>query len=162
MNFTAIDFETATGARDSACSVGIVTVRDGVIIDRYHTLIRPPGNVYNWHNTQVHGITAQQTENAASFASLYPEIKQRLGVHSLVAHNAPFDRAVLVSCLQGAGFDHTNYAERNNWECTLKLYRKKGHKPCRLSDCCSALDIPLNHHDALSDAVACAELYLRA
>ena len=162
MTFTAIDFETATGSRDSACSVGIVTVRDGVIIDRYHTLIRPPGNAYNWHNTQVHGITPQQTEHAASFASLFPEIEQKLGGHSLVAHNAPFDRAVLVSCLQTAGFDHTNYAQRDHWECTLKLYRAKGYKPCRLSDCCSALDIPLKHHDALSDAVACAELYLRA
>ena len=162
MNFTAIDFETATGARNSACSVGIVTVRGGVIVDRYHTLIRPPGNVYNWHNTQVHGITAQQTENAASFASLFPEIEQRLEGHSLVAHNAPFDRAVLVSCLQAAGFDPTDYAQRDHWECTLKLYRAKGYKPCRLSDCCSALEIPLKHHDALSDAVACAELYLRA
>jgi len=162
MNFTAIDFETATGARDSACSVGIVTVRDGVIVDRYHTLIRPPDNVYNWHNTQVHGITPQHTENAASFARLFPEIEQRLGGHSLVAHNAPFDRAVLVSCLQAAGIDPTNYARRDHWECTLKLYRAKGYKPCRLSDCCSALDIPLKHHDALSDAVACAELYLRA
>jgi DNA polymerase-3 subunit epsilon len=162
MNFTAIDFETATGARDSACSLGIVTVRGGVIVDRYHTLIRPPGNVYNWHNTQVHGITPQQTENTASFASLFPEIEQRLGGYSLVAHNAPFDRAVLVSCLQAAGLDHTDYAQRDHWECTLKLYRKKGYKPCRLSDCCSTLDIPLKHHDALSVAVACAELYLRA
>lgn len=41
MNFAAIDFETATGRRNSACAVGIVTVEDGEIIDKYYSLIRP-------------------------------------------------------------------------------------------------------------------------
>ena len=43
MNFTAIDFETATGKRSSACAVGIVTVEDGVISDTFYSLIQPRG-----------------------------------------------------------------------------------------------------------------------
>ena len=46
MTFTAIDFETATGYRDSACAVGIVSVKDSVIINEYYSLIKPPDNYY--------------------------------------------------------------------------------------------------------------------
>ena len=35
MNFVAIDFETAVG-HDSICTVGIVTVKDGKILEEYH------------------------------------------------------------------------------------------------------------------------------
>jgi DNA polymerase-3 subunit epsilon len=39
--------------------------------------------------------------------------------------------------------------------CTYQLYRKA------LNVLCAEHGISLNHHDALSDARACAELYLR-
>lgn len=42
LSFVAIDFETATGYMESACSVGIVTVTDGIITDEYCSLIQPP------------------------------------------------------------------------------------------------------------------------
>ena len=41
MNFTAIDFETATGARDSACSVAVVTIRAGALAVSYTHLTLP-------------------------------------------------------------------------------------------------------------------------
>lgn len=45
-DFVAIDFETANGRRSSVCSVGIVIVRDGVIVDRFYSLIQPAPNYY--------------------------------------------------------------------------------------------------------------------
>jgi DNA polymerase-3 subunit epsilon len=54
MNFTAIDFETATAYHP--CSVGIVTVENGVIVDEFVSLIKPPNNEYNLFTIQVHGI----------------------------------------------------------------------------------------------------------
>ena len=40
-NFAAIDFETANQQRTSICSVGIVIVRNGEIVDSYYSLIKP-------------------------------------------------------------------------------------------------------------------------
>ena len=40
-DFAAIDFETANEQRCSVCSVGVVIVRDGEIVDNYYSLIRP-------------------------------------------------------------------------------------------------------------------------
>ncbi len=39
-DFVAIDFETANGRRSSVCSVGIVIVRGGEIVDKFYSLIR--------------------------------------------------------------------------------------------------------------------------
>ena len=35
-DFAAIDFETANGSRSSVCSVGIVIVKDGEIVDKFY------------------------------------------------------------------------------------------------------------------------------
>ena len=45
-DFAAIDFETANNERSSVCSVGIVIVRDGEIIDTFYSLIQPEPNYY--------------------------------------------------------------------------------------------------------------------
>ena len=47
-NFAAIDFETANEQRTSVCSVGIVIVREGEIVDTYYSLIRPEPEYYTY------------------------------------------------------------------------------------------------------------------
>ena len=42
LDFTAIDFETANQSSASACSVGLVKVRGGVVVDTASWFIRPP------------------------------------------------------------------------------------------------------------------------
>ena len=43
-DFAAIDFETANNERTSVCSVGVVIVRDGEIVDTFYSLIQPEPN----------------------------------------------------------------------------------------------------------------------
>ena len=45
-DFAAIDFETANGKRTSVCSVGIVIVKSGRIVNKIYRLIRPAPNYY--------------------------------------------------------------------------------------------------------------------
>lgn len=158
MNFTAIDFETATGYHP--CSVGIVTVENGIIVDEFVTLIKPPNNVYSPFTIQVHGIYPRDTLNAKSFDQVYPEIQKRLQNRIVVAHNESFDRNVLIKSMELYNLDYSALNLALRWECTVKIYKAKGFKPTKLSDCCSAMKIDLNHHEALSDARACAKLYL--
>jgi DNA polymerase-3 subunit epsilon len=159
-SFVAIDFETAIAHH--ICSVGIVTVEEGEIVEEFHTLIRPPNNEYNWRNVQVHGISERHTANSPNFQQIYPEIHNRLFGKMIVAHNESFDRNVLTKSLfeNNLNFDDLNIASR--WECTMKIYKAKGYKPARLSSCCEMHGIELQHHDALSDARACAKLFLLA
>lgn len=162
MNFTAIDFETATGKRSSACAIGIVTVENGEITEEFYSLIQPPGNEYFGMNIGVHGIRPSDTEEAPTFAELYPEIKKRLLGRTLVAHNEVFDRSVLKRTMEHYQLDYTELELADRWECTMKIYKAKGFVPYKLNACCERLGIPLKHHEALSDAIGCARLYLQA
>lgn len=162
MNFTAIDFETATGYPESACAVGIVTVTDGVITDEFHTLIQPPNNEYWYRNIMCHGIKPVQTLEVKTFDSLFPEIKKRLFGQTIVAHNEAFDRNVLMKTMKYYGLYYDELEIANKWECTCQIYRAKGYKPANLKYCSDRHNIELNHHEALSDARACAKLYLLA
>ena len=55
-NLVCIDFETANGSPSSVCSVGIVIVRDGEVVDSFYSLIHPYPDYYAWFCQQVHGL----------------------------------------------------------------------------------------------------------
>ena len=161
MDFVAIDFETAVG-QESPCAVGIVTVDNGVVVDEYCQLIQPPDNQYTWHTTKVHGLTAKDTANSPTFVDVYPEIMKRVQGKIVVAHNEKFDRSVLQKTMHRCGLDYGELGLADKWECTVSVFRKKGFHPCDLATLSRQHDITLDHHEALSDARACAQLYLRS
>ena len=74
-DFAAIDFETANGRRTSVCSVGIVVVRGGVVVDSFYSLVRPRPNYYSEFTTAVHGLTYHDTIEAPDFAEVWPGSK---------------------------------------------------------------------------------------
>ena len=160
MTFTAIDFETATGRPESACAIGIITVENSVIVDEYMTLIQPPNNEYWYGNIMCHGIKPIQTLDKPLFDEVFPEIKKRIFGRKLVAHNERFDRNVMQKSMKYYGLYYDELEIDDPWECTCKIYRKKGYKPANLKYCADQNNIPLNHHEALSDARACALLYM--
>lgn len=94
-DFAAIDFETANKERSSVCSVGIVIVRNGEITEKLYRLIRPYPNYYSYWNTQVHGLTFQDTACAPTFPEVWKEIDPIIARLPLVAHNSPFDEGCL-------------------------------------------------------------------
>ncbi len=152
--FVALDFETADRYRDSACSIGLVRVVQGQVVDKAHYLIRPPRRLFEF--THIHGITWGMVANQPDFAELWPTLTDMLaGADFLVAHNASFDRSVLNACCQAYGIEPP-VAE---FVCTVKLARQTWNiRPTKLPNVCDYLGIPLNHHDALSDAEACAQI----
>ena len=74
-DFAAIDFETANNERTSVCSVGVVIVRNGEIVDSFYSLIQPEPNYYNYWCTQVHGLTRRDTEEAPVFPVVWKQIE---------------------------------------------------------------------------------------
>ncbi|MFZ4862696.1 exonuclease domain-containing protein [Sphingobacterium sp. Mn56C] len=158
--FTAIDFELATAAYTSVCSVGIVNVKEGKIVNEFYSLVQPPDNKYMWQTTRVHGIKAKDTVEAPTFLALFPTLFPLLFNEHMVAHNEAFDRAVLQQTMKLFGLDYTSLKLPELWECTSLIYKAKGFPKTKLSICCQLMNIQLDHHDALSDARACALLYL--
>lgn len=158
MKFTAIDFETADYYRDSACSIALVRVEDGVIVDQVHRLIRPPRSKFVF--TYLHGIDWSMCRDEQAFGEVWREVASLVaGVDFLAAHNASFDRSVLNKCCGAASIDPPPLP----WQCTVQIARSTWDiYPTKLNMVCDHLDIPLKHHDALSDAQACAKILMAA
>ncbi len=92
-DFAAIDFETANEQRTSVCSVGVVIVRDGEIVDHYYSLIRPEPEYYTYWNTRVHGLYVGRYPGCSYLSRCVAEIAPRIEGLPLVAHNKAFDEA---------------------------------------------------------------------
>ena len=154
--FIAIDFETADYGRDSACAVGLARVEGGRVAGTAYRLIRPPRSDMRF--TDIHGITWEDVENEPPFGEVWPELAGLFeGVDFIAAHNAPFDKSVLYACCAAAGLE----APPQPFLCTVKLSKQElGLKPATLSHVCHHLSIPLKHHNALSDAEACAKIMI--
>ncbi len=156
--FAAIDFETANRDRNSACAVGVVVVEDGRIARRYYELIRPPSRWFTF--TFIHGLTWRDVRDAPRFDAVWEGIGRDLaGVDFLAAHNAPFDKGVLETCCTDYGLP----APAHPFVCTVQLARRQWNiRPTRLPDVCRHLGIELRHHQAASDAEACARIVIAA
>ncbi len=160
MNFAAIDFETATAARNSACSVAVVEVRDGQLYDSYYTLIQPPANRYNWFNTRIHGITREDTANVPGFADIWAKLRTHLEGRIVVAHNSSFDMSVLRACLTESGLPAPMFSYCDTVKISQKVWPElENHK---LDTVGSFLHIDFNHHNALDDARTCAAIPIYA
>jgi DNA polymerase-3 subunit epsilon len=153
--FVSIDFETANYGRNTACAVGIIKVKDQVIIQKFFSLIQPPGNSYSENCINVHGISPVNTEHAPNFYELYPLIKNFIDGEHLVCHNASFDIDVLRKCMVHYAIDPDDLSF--DYSDTMKLFGGKA-----LDVCCKEFGICLNHHDALSDAEAAACLFMKS
>lgn len=160
-DFAAIDFETANSERTSVCSVGIVVYRNGKEVDRFYSLIKPEPDYYSYWNTQVHGLTAQDTKKAPIFPDVWKQIAPRIEGLPLVAHNKAFDESCLKAVMRMYQMEYT-YDE---FYCTLVQARKVFKKTlgnCQLHTVAKACGFNLaNHHHALADAEACAAIALK-
>ena len=100
MTVIAIDFETATNRRDSACAIGLAWIEGTTVTRREYRLIRPRELRFEAINTSIHGITAQDVRNAPQFPDVYREFAGAFDGALVLAHNASFDISVLNACLQ--------------------------------------------------------------
>ncbi len=158
-DFAAIDFETANGELASVCSVGVVVVREGEIVDKYYSLIQPEPNYYHYWNIRVHGIQPEDTEKAPVFPFIWKEVEPLIEGLPLVAHNKAFDESCLKAVFRTYQMDYPGYT----FYCTLQAARKKlkqlpNHKLPTVAAYCG-YDLS-NHHHALADAEACARIAL--
>lgn len=159
MNYTALDFETATSSPTSICSVGLCRVENGQITDKKEILVRPEPFVFNDYNIKIHGITPESVYNRFTFDYYWDEIKPYLDNTLVIAHNTSFDITVLRKTLDMFGLDYPKF----KYLCTVKLSQKAypelfSHK---LNNLCDALGICFNHHHAMDDAYACSCVFQR-
>ena len=161
MDFCAIDFETATHERHSACELGICVVENSKIVSTKTWLIKPPSFPYfNQRNIDVHGILPSDVKDAPTFDEIWYEVQEMMYGSLMIAHNASFDAGVLRSCLDYYGIFKPNL----NYLCRIQVAKKSWNYLPKygLKHLAEHHQIKFNHHRAGDDAEACARISLLA
>lgn len=151
----ALDFETANREPSSACALGLAVVEGVEVVETRAWLIDPVAD-FDWMNTRIHGIDADDVAGERTFDEVWDEVAPLLAGARMIAHNAGFDANVLRACARRyhVGLPAIEYL------CTVTLARRAmpylyNHK---LDTVCDACGIELVHHDAGSDAEGCARV----
>lgn len=153
--FLAFDTETAT-YNGEICAIAAVLFEDGEPTQTWCTLVNPGVPIY-WGFTQIHGIRNADVRDAPAFAQAWESLRpQFAGGLPVVAHNARFDHGVLKRNLEMCGLPFPEFA----LHCTLAMSRAlwpqlPNHK---LNTVAAHLGVELNHHEALSDALAAGHI----
>ncbi len=159
-NFVAIDVETANCYPSSICAIGAVKVLDGVIADRFYSLVCPEPNWYNRRfSEEIHGIFPEDTDDCEGFGRVWDRIEPFIGRLPLVAHNKAFDERCIRAAFKVYQMDYPDYP----FYCTLQQARRTIPRGVigsySLPSVCDFFGIPFsNHHNAAADAEACANI----
>lgn len=157
--YIAFDVETPNEQNNRMSAIGITIVEDRKVVGSFGTLVNPE-SYFNPFNIALTGITPEEAEKAPTFGELWETIEPILSAGILVAHNAPFDMGVMARCLRAYCLDWERYVP---YTCTVRMTRAALPKLCdhKLNTLCAYWDIPLDHHRAESDSLACAEVLIR-
>lgn len=160
-DFCAIDFETANDLMISACSVGIVAVKDNQIVKEYYSLINPPVEEFNAVNIRIHGIRKDDVVDQPQFPVVWDSLKEFITNSSYtVAHNVGFDMSVLKESLLHYNLELIDFDFFDSMTFCSRNYDGKSKK---LSDMCEYYKVNLDdHHNAIADAKACAMIVIEA
>lgn len=158
-SFVVFDLETTgIGAKSNEIiEIGAVRVDNRTITDRYSTFINP-GRPIPFHITQLTGIDDSMVRDAADITAVLGEFLQWCGDAVMVAHNASFDIGFIQQKAkdQGISCDFT-VVDTVSMSRAL-LPELKNYK---LDTVAKKLGVSLeNHHRAVEDAEATAEIFL--
>ena len=160
-DFAAIDFETANECPSSVCSVGVVVVRGGEIVDKFYSLIHPEPEYFQWFCRRVHGLGPADTEDAPVFPIVWEKVGALVGNLPLVAHNSPFDEGCLKAVFRVYQMDYPDYEFHDTCAASRRSFGRllPNHRLPTVAAACGFL--LENHHNALADAEACAHIAMK-
>lgn len=156
MNYISIDFETANEKRNSPCSIGVVVVKNGEIVEKIHHLIKPKEMRFMPMNIGIHGIRPSMVMDEPEFDVIWDKIGHHFNNSLVIAHNASFDISVLRSIAELYNIELPSF----KYICTMKLAKNfyKEIENSKLNTVNNFLGYKFKHHDALYDALACGNI----
>lgn len=157
--YVAIDFEKMDTLPSSVCSIGVAVIENNKITDTFYSLVCPPTKNENYYCVQTHGLRYKDVKNAPKFNEIWKKVDKMIDGSPVIAHNFGIERGCINACNEEYDTDYSY-----EYICTLALSRKYlSDLPSKGLDLvCEALDYKMGyHHNALDDAIASAEIFLR-
>lgn len=175
VTYWALDLETGglDPRRDPIIAVGMLPVRAGRIRlgESYRTLVRPAdGRPIDPESVRAHQLVWGEVKDAPAVAEVLPEVDRRLGDGVLLVHHRGIDVAFLKDAYRRSGLRWRSPPVVDTVDLLVKLAHKVHRARPELPADPPVLNLsaarelhglpPYQAHDALSDALATAELFL--
>jgi DNA polymerase-3 subunit epsilon len=160
MNYIVLDLETANPDCASICQIGIVQVENGETVGTVSYLIDPQDRFDHW-NIKVHGIRPEHVAGRPTFPDLLPEIAGLIEGRIVVTHGS-FDRIAIAKACQKYGLAPVEARWLDNQTVVRRTWPQFSRRGYSLGNLAAHFDIAFQHHDALEDAIATADIFRRA
>jgi DNA polymerase III subunit epsilon len=173
--YWALDLETGglDPRKDPIIAVGMLPLRAGRIRlgEGYRTLVRPAdGRAIDPASVRAHQLVWGEVKDAPPVAEVLPEIDRRLGDGVLLVHHRGIDVGFLKDAYRRCGMKWRSRPVVDTVDLLVRLARKEHLAQPELPADPPALNLsaarelhglpPYQAHDALTDALATAELFL--
>lgn len=156
--YVAFDVETPNCANNRISAIGVTVMEHGAVAEQWDCLVDPEAR-FDQFNMALTGIAPELVAGQPAFPGLWEKLEPVLEGGILVAHNAPFDLAVLAKCLRDYNI---RWRPVIPYICTCQMSRRllPGLPNHKLNTLCDYLGLELDHHHAGSDSLACGEILL--
>ena len=152
VNYVALDVETANADWASICQIGIAEFRsDGVA--RTWTSLIDPEDYFDGMNVSIHGIDEEDVFGAPRFPDVLSHLRE-LCEDRIIVHHMPFDRVALARASQRYGVPELRATWLDSARVARRTWGEFSKRGYGLKNLSTELSVPLDHHDALSDAIA--------
>jgi len=158
--FLAVDVETANADYSSICQVGLAEFENGKLAETWVSYVDPK-SVFDPMNTSIHGISNQQVSGAPDFSEVFLELQKRM-TNAVVVHHGHFDFTAFRRCYDRYSLKPINCAWIDNTNVVRRTWAEFSQSGYGLANLVKHFALPLDHHDALSDAVAAGRIFQNA
>lgn len=159
-SYVVFDIETTglSSKNDRITEIGAVKIVNHEIVDRFHTFIHPempiPPNI-----VELTGITDEMVKGQPTIEQVLPRFLAFIEDHPVVAHNAEFDTSFIKENCSKLGLSFHNPIVDTLPLAKILMPKLKKY---RLNMIAEALGVTLeNHHRAVDDAGATAEIFIK-
>lgn len=158
--YVVFDLETTgfSAIKDKIIEIGAVKVQNGEIVDRFSEFVNPKRPI-PFNITQLTSITDEMVMDAEDIETLLPKFLDFVGDAVLVAHNASFDVGFIEQNCRYQDIEPHFISVDTVALARVLLPTISKYK---LNNVAKALNISLeNHHRAVDDAGATAEIFVK-
>ena len=159
-SFAVVDVETATSDNSSICQIGIVQFAGGRCVDRWSSLVNP-GVAFDEFNIALHGIADETVRHAPRLPEVLPDVRRRLE-DQIVGCHTMFDRGAFWAACRLHGEPSLDVRWLDTAAVVRKTWTQFSRRGYKLDNITEYLGITFQHHDALEDAHAAAQVLLWA
>ena len=159
--FIALDVETANSSPATICQIGLAWFEEGNLVNTWSTYVNPNCD-FRPINIRIHGIRPETVESSPCFCDIADDLRQKFS-QNVIVHHTHFDRTAITQALEKHCLPDFECTWIDSSTVARRAWQKYSVRGFGIADICADLGIDLgDHHDALSDAIACGKIFQQA